>query len=71
MDFYKKGDRLLLGNYSAACGTPEAAREPVSAFAGLKSGASMPHGERPGKCRNEDNAEGPKASATSLPQSAE
>jgi hypothetical protein len=36
------------GNYSAACGTPEAAREPVSAFAGLWPGASMPHGERPG-----------------------
>jgi hypothetical protein len=35
-------------NYSVACGTPRVVREPVSAFL-----ASMPPGERPGKCRNE------------------
>jgi hypothetical protein len=58
-------------NYSSSCGTPEAAREPVSAFADLMSEASMPHGERPGKCRNEDNVEGPKTPAASLPQAAE
>jgi hypothetical protein len=44
----------LKGNYSVACGTPEVVRELVSAFL-----ASMPPGERPGKCRNKDNVEGP------------
>jgi hypothetical protein len=48
-------------NYSVACGTPGVVRELVSAFL-----VSMPPGERPGKCLNEDNVEGPIAPATSL-----
>jgi hypothetical protein len=42
-------DALKQRNYSVACGTPKVARELVSAFL-----VSMPHGERPGKCRNKE-----------------